>query len=704
MGTDKQRGELIRARRRALGWTQEALGGRLGVTGKAISKWERGLSMPDVALIAPLADALRVGAAELLAGAARDPLGTSFIENAAATAPACPARSAEDADAVPGADTGFVVSPLLFGSNLEHTRACVASGISAQLLRNRKFAGKPVYGAGCASEWFAVGEHAYLAFGEAYTRHVQPDKMPRRFERNAQYLQNPDGRGECGVGQRGVDVEAGRAYELRVVARTDAPCRLTARLTGSAERAVRAEAAFDVAPGGWTTYRAAFVSETDDADATLTLTLAARGGLWLGAVSLLPEDSFRGMRRDVIERLRALGVGVLRWPGGNFAGEYRWKDGLLPADERAPLESYLGIETQPHTGGYDFHEIGTDDFAALCREIGAEPYITLNPAWDTPRESAEWVEYCNGGADTEYGRLRAERGHPAPYNVRFWSLGNELGYGHMEGPNSILAYTAAAADHAAAMRAVCPGLCLCASGRYPAEDWLAGSARRLGGVADLFSLHYYFPEPDYTSPEAFARSYDTLMRKLDDYRDVFRAMREGLPEGTRIAFDEWNVWYAWYRRGGVYEGVFAAAMLHRLIGEAARGGLALACHFEAVNEGAIRVTPRGAAFTAAGQVLALMARHAGGRLRIARDDAVVTDRDGVQTVTLANRAPDAVRTFRFAANGGLLRCRLYAAPVPPLPDSDYEVRDVVPRDEGDGRLAADVPAFGVLHVETRLLP
>ena len=100
---------------------------------------------------------------------------------------------------------------------------------------------------------------------------------------------------------------------------------------------------------------------------------------------------------------------MIRWPGGNFAGEYRWKDGLLPADMRGPLESAMEDETQPYTHGYDFHEISTDDFIVLCREVGAQPFLTINPVWCSPAESAQWVDYCNGPVDTGYGAKRAKK-------------------------------------------------------------------------------------------------------------------------------------------------------------------------------------------------------------------------------------------------------------------------------------------------------
>ena len=115
------------------------------------------------------------------------------------------------------------------------------------------------------------------------------------------------------------------------------------------------------------------------------------------------------MRRDTVEKLKEIGVRLLRWPGGNFAGEYRWQDMFLHPDRRAPMEGYMENETQPFTHGYDMHEIDTDDFIALCREIGAEPFLTINAAWDSPEVCAAWVEYCNGPAESKYGRLRAQR-------------------------------------------------------------------------------------------------------------------------------------------------------------------------------------------------------------------------------------------------------------------------------------------------------
>ena len=374
-------------------------------------------------------------------------------------------------------------SPFLFGHNLEHTRACVSGGLSAQLLRNRKFAGRPGARTGVSAEWFGIGDRAYFCNDrDPYVSHLKPNGMWRRNETNAQTVQNPIGGEPAGIGQGGLFLRADGRYTLAVVARASRPVTLTARLTDRTDGETYAQARFDLSGGDWQRCEAALSAPKRDDEACLRLSFTEPAAVVFGAVSLLPADNFHGMRRDVVDRLKEIGVGLLRWPGGNFAGEYRWQDMFLPVDRRAPLQAFTEDETQPYTHGYDMHEIDTDDFIALCREIGAEPFITINLAWDTPEESAAWVEYCNGPSDSEYGRLRALRGHESPYNVRFWSLGNEMGYGHMEGPMEPGQYAAVARAAAQAMLQKDPTLTLCSSGPYEgdrAAAWIEGSAKAL---------------------------------------------------------------------------------------------------------------------------------------------------------------------------------------------------------------------------------
>ena len=403
----------------------------------------------------------------------------------------------------------------------------------------------------------------------------------------------------------------------------------------------------------------------------------------MGAISLLPKDHFRGMRRDVVEAMKELGIKVLRWPGGNFAGEFNWMDGLLPVDMRAPFQSYLGLETQPHTMGYDYSEINTDDFIALCREIGAEPFITINPCWNTPEENAAWVEYCNGDASTPYGKLRAQRGHQEPYNVQLWSLGNEFGYGHMEGDNTPSGYCQIALENGKKMLEASPNLSLCSSGPYPNKEWAELSAKPLGGISQMISQHYYGYAPHYTSLATVEEEYNRCLASVSRMRDLLHQSRQWLEPSTRISMDEWNVWYAWYRPSSVTDGIYAALALHMLMEEAEKSGIALACHFQAVNEGMLCVKPDHVSLTAQGQVFSRMNRwHMGNRLCSASQEAVVSvDREGRMAVTVVNAAFRSEKPVDFSSFGPCSEAVLFSSDTV-LPPSEFTVTDVLEQAAG----------------------
>ena len=384
-------GQFISRRRMAMGLTQAQLAERLNVTDKAVSKWERGKSLPDVTLFSRVAAELRVSVVELLSGELMNVVRSSNLDEAvdwdgkAAQATPLTLRRDDPAD--------LLVSPYLFGSNLEHTRSCIYTGLSAQMVRNRKFAGKPTACEGCAIEWFPLGERGVFALDEPYTRHGEGYHMKRTLECNSVGIFNPYCGEAVGMGQHGITISQGQPYLFGMVVKTQESVKFTVSLTDRTGKNVYCRATSVGGGDDWTRLEVELTPQAADSDADLRICWENAGYVCVGAVSLLPKDHFHGMRRDVVEAMKDLGIKVLRWPGGNFAGEFNWMDGLLPADMRAPFQSYLGLETQPHTMGYDFSEMNTDDFIALCREIGAEPFITINPCWNTPDENAAGVEY-----------------------------------------------------------------------------------------------------------------------------------------------------------------------------------------------------------------------------------------------------------------------------------------------------------------------
>jgi len=142
------------------------------------------------------------------------------------------------------------------------------------------------------------------------------------------------------------------------------------------------------------------------------------GGIFEPGSELSDEQGFR---KDVIQALQDLKVPVVRWPGGCFVSTYRGLDGI--GKERIPVYDKAWHVEDPNT-------LGTNEFIAWCRKINAEPYICANAGTGTPEEMSDWVEYCNLNIG-KYGRMRIANGHPEPYHVKYWSIGNE-NYGAWE--------------------------------------------------------------------------------------------------------------------------------------------------------------------------------------------------------------------------------------------------------------------------------
>lgn len=676
-----QIGRFISWRRADLGLTQAQLAQRLDVTDKAVSKWERGKSLPDVALLSRVAAELRVSVVELLSGESMNVARSSNLDEADGWE-----READQATPLTlqrKAPEDLLVSPYLFGSNLEHTRSCLYTGLSAQMVRNRKFAGKPTACEGCAMEWFPLGKRAVFALDEPYTRHGEGYHMKRTTECNSVSIFNPFQGETAGMGQHGIAISQGQPYLFGMVVKTQNPVEFAVSLTDRAGKEVYCRTTFTGEGADWTRFEVELTPQAADPDADLRICWEEAGQVCVGAISLLPKDHFHGMRRDVVEAMKELGIKVLRWPGGNFAGEFNWMDGLLPVDMRAPFQSYLGLETQPHTMGYDYSEINTDDFIALCREIGAEPFITINPCWNTPEENAAWVEYCNGDASTPYGKLRAQRGHQEPYNVQLWSLGNEFGYGHMEGDNTPSGYCQIALENGKKMLEASPNLSLCSSGPYPNKEWAELSAKPLGGISQMISQHYYGYAPHYTSLATVEEEYNRCLASVSRMRDLLHQSRQWLEPSTRISMDEWNVWYAWYRPSSVTDGIYAALALHMLMEEAEKSGIALACHFQAVNEGMLCVKPDHVSLTAQGQVFSRMNRwHMGNRLCSASQEAVVSvDREGRMAVTVVNAAFRSEKPVDFSSFGPCSEAVLFSSDTV-LPPSEFTVTDVLEQAAG----------------------
>ncbi len=139
-------------------------------------------------------------------------------------------------------------------------------------------------------------------------------------------------------------------------------------------------------------------------------------GIWVGDDPSIPNDD--GLRLDTIEAFRQLGISLVRFPGGTGADYYRWRDGIGPRSKRPRTWQFF-------FGNEDSNEFGTDEFMRFCETIGAVSSIKINPITAPLHETLDWMQYCNYDGNTDLANERRENGHPQPYGVKSWIIGNE---------------------------------------------------------------------------------------------------------------------------------------------------------------------------------------------------------------------------------------------------------------------------------------
>src|SRR3989449_118745 len=248
-----------------------------------------------------------------------------------------------------------------------------------------------------------------------------------------------------------------------------------------------------------------------------------------------PLADARGFRRDVLDAARPLRIPILRWPGGNFVSGYHWLDGVGPRDKR-PRRSELAWYAE------ESNRFGTDEFIEYCRVLGAEPFICVNMGSGTMDEAQAWVEYCNGTGNTSWANLRRQHGHPDPYRVRYWGLGNEMYGGWQIGNMNAHDYVKKARAFAMVMKRTDPSIQLIGCGQNGWSEW---DEITLGGLAELIdfhSIHLYTGGPDHYATVFQSHQAERAIRICSALIERVRhAQRIAHP--IHIAFDEWNVWW-----------------------------------------------------------------------------------------------------------------------------------------------------------------
>jgi alpha-N-arabinofuranosidase len=255
-----------------------------------------------------------------------------------------------------------------------------------------------------------------------------------------------------------------------------------------------------------------------------------------------PAADADGLRTDVIELARELGVTMIRYPGGNFVSGYKWEDGVGPAADRPRRidPAWRSVET---------NQFGLAEFSRLLDRLGAEPMLAMNLGTRGLAEACELVEYTNVAGGTALSDLRRAHGAEHPYDVRLWCLGNELDGPWQLGHRTAEEYGQLATRTARAIRMIDPDVRLVACGSSGAGMPTFGTWERVVlehayDAVDYVSCHAYYEEHDgdvdsFLASAADMEGYiDGVVATCDQVRAARKATKR-----IEISFDEWNVWY-----------------------------------------------------------------------------------------------------------------------------------------------------------------
>ncbi len=404
--------------------------------------------------------------------------------------------------------TGRPISPYEYGMFIEHIGSLVYRSLWSEMLDDRKFY-LPVSSKTAAPP---AGPKFLRMMALRQWRPVGPDSVVAMDRRDAFVgAQSPrialSTSTAHGIRQSGLPLVRGKQYTGYIYLRGDPGARVRVALIWGTAPSARTIIELPRLTAAYRKFPFSFTSGADTAAGALEITGVGSGSFEIGTVSLMPSDNIDGFRADTIALLRQLHSGFWRFPGGNFTADFDWYDSVGDRDRRPPVfdDAWNAVQS---------NDVGLDEFMTLCKLLGAAPYITVNAGFGDAHSAAEEVEYMNGSMTTRMGALRARDGHPEPYHVKFWNIGNEP-YGPWElGRTDLKYYVLKHNDFARAMRKVDPSITLLASAAMPDEmiiegvahdmhiasdevpycsdaDWTCGFLEHSSGYFDGITEHWY---------------------------------------------------------------------------------------------------------------------------------------------------------------------------------------------------------------------
>jgi alpha-N-arabinofuranosidase len=346
---------------------------------------------------------------------------------------------------------------------------------------------------------------------------------------------------EAGIEQSGLNLKT-QTYRGSFWARGTTPGNLTIRLMQGTQ--ILAEKEFTGLGADWEEFPFELTPAVETTNGILRITFNDTGMVYLDQVSMMGQDAIDndGFRPDLFQAVEALQPPCIRWPGGYFSELYRWKDGIGLQHERDvfPVEAW---------NDRDVNSFGTDEFIKMCRRLNAEPIIVINtghrysasPQTEYIEEAKHWLEYCNGPATSTWGAVRAANGHPEPYNVKYWEMGNEIFL-----TRSASIYVNFLKAFVPALKAVDSSITIiaCGSGSFD-QNWNRTVINECADIIDYISPHHYEGIENYRTGVI---NYENYTEELEG------VIAASANPNIKIYMSEWNVWSGLDWRNGLYAG------------------------------------------------------------------------------------------------------------------------------------------------------
>lgn len=477
------------------------------------------------------------------------------------------------------------ISDFIYGQFIEHLGKCIYGGIWAEIISDRKFYYIPSKG---ESPWKVIGDTTCLKMA---TNPYVGQNAPQIVTSNAKW---------CGIKQENIPLIRGLEYIGRVILAGDDKATVSITIQWGEGDINRQTVTISNLDKNYKKFPLKFNPNITTENGILTIMVNGNANVTIGTMSLMPTNNINGFRVDVISLLKELNSPVYRWPGGNFVSGYNWEDGIGDRDRRPPRKN-------PAWKGVEYNDVGIEEFMQFCRILNTQPFIALNSGLGGVLMASEEVEYCNGAVGTTMGHLRADNGSAEPYNVKFWSIGNEMFGDWQLGHMPLEEYVKKHNEFADAVRKVDPTVVLVGVGEVGKWDemMLSNCSQNM----DLISEHIY--RQDWhggglmTHTKQLADDIRRIGQKHRDYRTQIPALQG---KNIRIAMDEWNYWYGPHIFGELgtryfwRDGMGIAAGLHEFFRNS--DIYYMANYAQTVNViGCIKTTGTSSAFETTGLVL-----------------------------------------------------------------------------------------------------